>query len=251
MQHGVGADTLLIVVVNRLARELKLEGMLTACRVIGEMAREGMDIRLAIVGEGPVRGEVEAAAALANKAAGRNAVFLTGELQDPRPAYAGADIILGMGGSALRGMAFGKPLVVQGEGGFWRLCEEHSVGYFLEAGWYGLGNGEIGDDALREALRPLLRSPDTRTKLGAFGRKLVVDRFSLESAARLQLSIYEKAVELNAATRISELVRTLHGLGRHKVRRRWERLWGTAPADDFNAIREQKKAEPQRASVSQ
>ena len=50
--------------------------------------------------------------------AGRQVVLLTGEIADPRPAYAAADVVVGQGGSALRGMAFGKPLVVVGEGRF-------------------------------------------------------------------------------------------------------------------------------------
>ena len=146
---------MLAVVVCRLARELKLEGLLTACRVVGQLAAEGTDIRLAIVGDGPARLVVEEEAAKAN-ALGTNppAIHLVGEMVDPRPAYAAADIMLGMGGSALRGMAFGKPLIVQGEAGFWKLCDEESAPSFLAGGWYGLGDGAPGDARLRAALGP-------------------------------------------------------------------------------------------------
>ena len=143
----VGFSTVLVVVVCRLARELKLEGLISATRAIGQLVRDGLAVRLLIVGDGPVRREVESAAGEANALAGTEAVLLGGEARDPRPAYASADVILGMGGSALRGMAFGKPLIVQGERGFWQLCDESSVGRFLEGGWYGIGDG--GDGAAR------------------------------------------------------------------------------------------------------
>lgn len=236
---AIEPDMLLVVVVCRLARELKLEGLLTACRTIGQLAREGVPVRLLIVGDGPVRAQVEEEAARANALAGASAVVLTGELQDPRPAYASADIMLGMGGSALRGMAFGKPLIVQGERGFWQLCDEESVGQFLEGGgWYGLGEGGDGFNQLRTQMLPLLADPELRARLGRFSRALVVDRFSLDRAARIQLNVYEAAAKESARPAAGEMARTLAMLGSYKLHRRWERLRGVAPADDFNALQQ-------------
>ncbi|MBU1336447.1 MAG: glycosyltransferase family 4 protein [Alphaproteobacteria bacterium] len=230
-------DAMLIVVVCRLVRELKLEGLLVACRTVGRLASEGRNIHLAIVGDGPARSEVEAAAGAVNAMAGNAVVSLLGELQDPRPAYAAADIVLGMGGSALRGLAFGKPLIVQGEAGFWKLCDLTTVSQFLEAGWYGLASGGDGSDALRSALEPLMDNPALRHSLGAFGRKLIVDRFSLESAARTQVSHYETAISLSARAKATEIARVSWGVGRHYVRRRLARaLRLPTPADDFNAL---------------
>lgn len=235
---AIEPDMLLVVVVCRLARELKLEGLLTACRTIGQLAKEGVSVRLLLVGDGPIRAQVEEAAARANALAGARAVVITGELQDPRPAYASADIMLGMGGSALRGMAFGKPLIVQGERGFWQVCDEESVGQFLEGGWYGLGEGGDGSSRLRAQLVPLLADPERRAQLGRFSRALVVDRFSLDHAAHIQLSVYDWAGTESARPAAGEVARTLATLGSYKIHRRWERLRGVAAADDFNALRQ-------------
>ncbi|MDB5527027.1 MAG: group 1 glycosyl transferase [Devosia sp.] len=235
-------DTTLIVVVCRLVRELKLEGLLVACRTIGRLAAEGRSVHLAIVGDGPARAEVEAAAGAANAMSGTPVVSLLGELQDPRPAYASADIVLGMGGSALRGLAFGKPLIVQGEAGFWKLCDPTTVSQFLDAGWYGLGGGEDGGDALRGALEPLMSNAAQRQHLGGFGRQLIVDRFSLESAARTQVSLYEKAISQSARAKAGEIARVSWGVGRHYVRRRLARAFRLpTPADDFNALKRQRQ----------
>jgi glycosyltransferase involved in cell wall biosynthesis len=244
---GAGPSTNLVVVVCRLVRELKLEGLLTACRVVGNLAAEGVDIRLAIVGDGPARSIVEEEAVKAN-AFGNNppAIHLMGEMVDPRPAYAAADIVLGMGGSALRGMAFGKPLIVQGEAGFWKLCDEESAPSFLAAGWYGLGDGSPGDDQLRTALAPLLSSPAARRKLGDFGRGLVIGRFSLQHAAAVQLNTYQRAIELRKYPGIGEVLATASGTLRHKVRQRLIKIGGNTQTDDFNSMQEQQRSEKRR-----
>ncbi|MDQ7909630.1 glycosyltransferase family 4 protein [Phytohabitans sp. ZYX-F-186] len=231
-EFGLDPGYVDIVAVTRLSPQLKLEGILTAIDTVGELAQH-VAVRLVVVGDGVARETVEARAAAANTRAGRRAVVLTGELLDPRPAYAAADIMLGMGGSALRALAFGKPLVVQGEEGFWRLLTPESVDLFLEQGWYGVGQV----DDLGTVLRRLLADPGERAKLGTYGRELVVERFSLQRAARLQVEIYEQAlaVKQGAGARTRDGLRSLAGLAAHKTRRRYESLRKSAARDDFNA----------------
>jgi glycosyltransferase involved in cell wall biosynthesis len=238
-------STLDIVVVGRLVRELKLEGVLTAIDVIGKLARE-RPVRLIVVGDGEARDQVEERAAKANAHAGRRAVVLTGQLLDPRPAYAAADIMLGMGSSALRALAFGRPLIVQGERGFWQLLTPDSCATFLQQGWYGVGvgdgDGDVSDGSQRLAaiLRPLLDNAPLRERLGRYGRELVVERFSLQRAARLQEEIYQQAVaERRAHGTLAQGLagsRTIAGVVAHKVRGRYQRVRGTEPREDFNVV---------------
>jgi glycosyltransferase involved in cell wall biosynthesis len=129
-----------------------------------------------------------------NAALGRPAVVLTGPLADPRPAYAAADIALGMGGSALRAMAFGRPLIALGIGGFSRPVTPETLDYFLRAGFYGIGAGDLAADPLADQVRTLLRSAELRVRLGAWSRQLVVDRFSLETAADTLAGVYAQAL---------------------------------------------------------
>jgi glycosyltransferase involved in cell wall biosynthesis len=150
-------------------------------------------VRLLIAGDGEGRTQVTAAAAAVNGRHGEDIVVVAGNLLDPRPAYDAADIVLGMGSSALKGMAFAKPLVVQGTGGYWRLLDERSADTFLVQGWFGHGATE--PDALRAAVEYLIANRDRAAELGAFGRDLVVRRFSLENAADILLSIYDQAID--------------------------------------------------------
>ncbi|WP_436640335.1 glycosyltransferase family 4 protein [Microbaculum sp. FT89] len=249
--YGLDPDKVLLVVVGRLSSELKREGLLAACDAAGSLAGRGLPVELAIIGDGPVREELAERARMANARAGRRAVVLTGSLMDPRAAYAAADIVLGMGGSALRGMAFGKPLIVQGELGFWRLCTPQTVDEFLAGGWYGLGDlafpvGDdgiaVGADRLCSELGPLLADPDRRRALGAFGRDLVVDRFSLARAADVQEKVYASAIAMRDRAWSAETARSAHGLLGHYLRRK-SRYWlGAALSEDFNAIAAQKRS---------
>ncbi|MEV7966773.1 glycosyltransferase family 4 protein [Sphaerisporangium sp. NPDC088356] len=223
-----------IVVVCRLVPELKLEGILTAIDTVGRLAAD-LDLRLIVVGDGTARAQVEEHAAAANAAAGRRVVVLTGELTDPRPAYAAAMVCLGMGGSALRSLAFAKPLIVQGERGFFELLTPDSEPLFLSRGWYDLGAGrEEGPARFEAAVRKLYGDPELRAKLGDHGRALVVDRFSLEGAARVQVQIYEQAIIERPSAR--DAIGTAQGVAAHKLRRRYQRLRGTQARDDFNAV---------------
>ncbi len=63
-------------------------------------------------------------------------------------------------------MAYAKPLVVQGERGFWQLLDADSLGVFLHQGWYGVGAGDDGAARLAAVLRELASHPRRREELG-------------------------------------------------------------------------------------
>jgi L-malate glycosyltransferase len=223
-----------IVSVTRLAHQLKLEGLLAAMDAVAQVSTVD-PARLVIVGDGPARDIVAAKAAEVNARA-PGTVVLTGELLDPRPAYALADVSLGMGGSALRTLAFAKPLVVQGEGGYWRLLTPESLPEFLWAGWYGVADDPAaGAGTLRDILAGLLADVRRRDELGAFGRSVVEDRFSLTRAAATQVGFYEKALASRPGFTTLGDLRAGYGFVDYKLRRLLPKLVGRRATDDFNA----------------
>jgi glycosyltransferase involved in cell wall biosynthesis len=193
--HGLAAPACLLVVVSRLVHDMKLEGISRTIDAVGALAAGGIPVRLAVVGGGPAAAVLAARAAEVNRRAGAPVIVLTGPLTDPRPAYAAADVVLGMGGSALRGMAFAKPVVVLGAGGFARLVTPASAPVFGErTGFYGdLAGGEAADP-LGAVLADLIASPARRAALGAFGRDVVERRYALPAAAAAVEQVYAAAV---------------------------------------------------------
>ena len=181
-RFGLRDDDLAAVVVSRLSPDLKREGLLSAITAVG-LVNPALNLRLLIVGGGPCREELQDAADAMNTRLGREAVTLTGLLMDPREAYAAADIVLGMGTSAQKGMAFAKPVVIQGERGYWETLTPESMPQYLHHNFYGLGDGSDGAPRLAAIIGELARDRDRWPELGEFGRKTALAVFSNEAAA--------------------------------------------------------------------
>ncbi|MFF1908072.1 glycosyltransferase family 4 protein [Kitasatospora sp. NPDC058218] len=193
-EHGIRDGELLLVIVTRLVPALEKDA---GAELTVEAVRQLDDprVRLVVVGTGPSLERLRARAASANAALGRQAVLVPGQLADPRPAYDAADIVLGMGGSALRGLAFAKPVVVHGAAGYTAV---HEPGPLVEPHasrcMYGFGDGSRVPEPLAAQLRDLLDDPARRARLGAWGREWVVGRFSLDSVTTAFEDLYTRVL---------------------------------------------------------
>jgi L-malate glycosyltransferase len=227
--HAIKEGELLIVSVSRLAVDLKLDALVRAIDAANLLAQR-YPVRLVIVGGGAAHDALIARAAIVNRRWGREIVTLPGPELDPRAAYAAADVVVGMGSSALRAMAIGRPVIVQGENAFSELLEPATLPIFLRQGFYGLGDDASGSVRLADQIGALFSDAGRRSALGRFGRRVIAERFSLERAVRLQLEIYEQvrykppplriADALQAARRALALEIQNHDPQRKRIRRR-------------------------------
>ncbi|MFI1581014.1 glycosyltransferase family 4 protein [Embleya sp. NPDC020630] len=210
-EHGLPGPAPTVVLVSRLARHLKQEHLERTVDAVARLSPKVPGLRLVLVGGGSIESELQARAAAANAELGRRAIVLTGEMADPRPAYALADVVVGMGSSVLRGMAFGKPTVVVGEQGFSKPVTPETIGEFDGLGFYGLGTGRVPveHDALVDQLTTLLGDRAERERIGAWSLDLVRERFALDSQALRLVDWYEQARAEHppARGRVGEAVR--------------------------------------------
>jgi glycosyltransferase involved in cell wall biosynthesis len=206
--HELG-DDIVVGIVSRLEPTLKDDGIKLAIAAFHFL--DDQRIRLVVTGDGPSFSALSALAKQVNSALGRRAVVMTGPLVDPRPAYAAADIALGMGGSALRSMAFGKPLIVLGLQGFAKPLLSSTAEEFLFSGFCGTGSGDLDPRPLAASIRQLADRPEMRSELGAFGRQLVRDRFSLKAASARLEDVYTTTVTQTypRSQRVREAMRVL------------------------------------------
>jgi glycosyltransferase involved in cell wall biosynthesis len=191
-RNRIRADELKLVIVSRLAVHLKGEGLARTIDAVRILGRD-LPLRLVIAGDGDARSALHQLAIQVNAELGRDAVTLVGEQFDPRPAYAAADIVIGMGGSALRGAAFGKPVIVIGERGFSAPLTPETAPFFHYIGMYGLGDGSPSNARLIGDIRALAHAGDNYlSELGTFSRQFVLQHFTLEKIAA-QLETYLRA----------------------------------------------------------
>ncbi len=206
---GLGENEIVLVSVSRLVEWMKAEGICRVIDVVRHLGRE-LPLKFVIVGEGPSYAKLSELAAEVNADLGRQAIILTGGMIDPRPAYAAADIVIGMGGSGLRAMAIGKPVVVIGEQGFAKPFTPETADYFYYHGIYGQGDGDEGNINLTAIIRSLAENPGRFPELGKFARDFVVEHFSLGSVCqRLEQFIRTSAADSPSAySKIADGVRT-------------------------------------------
>ncbi len=144
---------------------------------------------LDLIGDGPLRGEIESLAA--SLGLGARVRFL-GQRTDVDQILANAQISLlvtnweGFPLSILESMRAGLPVVASAVGGI-----EESVGD--EENGYLVPRGEI--EPLRERIERLLTSPALRARMGAAGRTRFEQNFTLERSVSRTLDVYRDALE--------------------------------------------------------
>ncbi len=183
-------DGTLLVIVSRLDADMK---SLPIGLAIDAMAGLPADVTLAIVGTGDDAVRLKETAGRVNAGLGRDAVRFVGPMVDPHPAYAAADVVLGMGSSAARGLAFGKPLVVQGQAGWSRLFDEDSAAELARYSFWSPLSVERPVEQLQGVIEPLLADDARRARLGEFGRRFAVERFGLTMMAARLAAFYREA----------------------------------------------------------
>ena len=181
----------LVTIISRLDASMKALPVSIAIDAMRELAG---DCTLIIVGAGDDEARLRAQGADVNLSVGREAVRFIGPLSDPRPAYAAADVMLGMGGSAARSLAFGAPLIVQGEAGWSQLFESATAEALMRNSYWSAENVPNPVSRLVSILRPVLADADLRELLGSRGREFAEERFSLDAMTRRLVDFYRASV---------------------------------------------------------
>ncbi|KAA0977547.1 glycosyltransferase family 4 protein [Paeniglutamicibacter gangotriensis] len=206
-----------ISMVCRMTNELdKANGVIDAIKVAGDLAKD-FQVRLMVAGDGGELARITRHADAVNQRLGHDVVEVLGSVLDPGDIYEGSDVVLGMGSSVLRGMAYGKPVVVQGANGYWELLTPSTLETFLRVGFYG--NGGSGAAALQPFLVNLMENPEKRDRLGTWSREVVVSRFGLTAAAGSLETVYRvaKAETYRKPIMVLSLCRSMVGLTKFRI----------------------------------
>jgi glycosyltransferase involved in cell wall biosynthesis len=142
-----------------------------------------------LVGEGPLRGDMEVLAADLKLG---NRVIFAGAQDDMPPVYRQADILVhtsdfeGMPNVILEAMACGLPVVATRVGATPDLVVTGKTGYLASP-------GDVS--SLADKILCLAQQPDLRRQMGRAARKRVVDTYSLSALQENLLSLYTNLLQ--------------------------------------------------------
>ena len=187
---GIPVGAAVVGTVGHLRPEKALERLVAAWSAL-----EG--VHLVIVGEGPERSRLEAAAAASGR---RGECHLVGHRDDPRPWYRCFDVFAlsseteQLPVALLEAMASHLPVVATAVGDVPEAlpAEQHDL-------LVAAGQGTAA--ALAARLRDLLADPWRRRRLGAANRRRVEEAYSFEVMARAYEGIYRGALDPGMAAR--------------------------------------------------
>ena len=188
---GGGAARTRIGLVSRLDENMKALSVEAAIEAVATL--DDPDLQLLVAGSGDAFIRLARLADARNAALGRPAIRLLGAMADPRPVYATATLMLGMGSSAARALAFGRPLIVQGERGTCEIfTEETAASLYRRSFWNEIPNDDPAGELAR-AIRQVLGNPRT-PHVGAFSRGFAERHFGLAAMAERLAETYAEAL---------------------------------------------------------
>jgi len=187
---GVGDDDVLVLGIGRLVAWKGFSYLLAA---IAEARATTPRIRVAIVGSGDLRGELEREAGVLGL--GENAIFVDAVPHASVPRYfAAADIVVvpsihhdagffeALGNVALEALATGKPVVATRVGGLVDVVKDGETGLLVQ---------DRDSSALSEAIVSLADDQDLRHRLGARARAETESSLSWRASAERLVAAYE------------------------------------------------------------
>lgn len=180
-----------IGLVSRLDENMKALSVEAAINAVADLGDPTLE--LLVAGAGSAFARLARLAEERNALLGRPAIRLLGALADPRPVYASADLMLGMGGSAARALAFGRPLIVQGERGTAEVfTEATAASLYRRSFWNDIPHPDPARH-LAATIRGVLDDPALR-HTSAFARGFAERNFGLSAMAARLAVIYEEAL---------------------------------------------------------
>lgn len=174
-------DALIIISIAELHERKGLKYLIKA---MSEVVAKYPNIKLAIVGEGPERSELEN---LIKKLNLENHVILLGRKSDIPKLLKSSDIFVlpsireAFGLVNLEAMLTPLPIIATKVGGIPEIVTDKKTGFLVET---------ESEKALSEALIKLLSSPKTRQKMALEGQKRVIELFDAKKMAEKYEKIY-------------------------------------------------------------
>ena len=177
-----GREGPLIGTVARLQPQKGLDVFLRAVRLLRETLP---DVRAVIVGEGPLRADLEA---LAEQLGIADRVVFPGTRRDIPTVLAALDVFVlpsrfeGLSLALLEAMAMARPVVATAVSGTVEVIRDGETGLLVPP---------EAPDALAARIREMWTHPEQARRMGENARRLIVERYTIQAVARAYEEVYE------------------------------------------------------------
>lgn len=185
-RFGLGDDPCVLFVGSLIPRK----GLLFLVEAAKTVVREYSNTKFLIVGDGPIKKQLDQKVLAANLS--ENFIFVSRVEEDVLPAlYNCADVFVlpsiqeGQGIVLLEAQASGKPVVAFDIGGVNEAVHNGETGLLVERG---------NCDGLAEALLKLLGDGSLREQMGLAGRRFVSENYTWDLCAQRMLKVYKEAL---------------------------------------------------------
>lgn len=181
--HGISQEVFLAGAIGRLEPIKRMDRAVEAAALI---RAEHPLFRLAVIGEGPSRADLES---LVRARGLEDAVLLPGWSRDPSSALAAMDVLLhpmpeeGFGRTIIEAMACGKPAVAADSGGAAELVADGETGLLTRPGDHR---------AMADAVLALIRDPGLRGTMGKEARSKAEALYEPSKVAERVAALYEE-----------------------------------------------------------
>jgi hypothetical protein len=178
------------------------EGAVAHCLEAAALLRRSRtDFRFLFIGGGSHLGRFREEAARRNEEAGEEYVRFVGPLENPFPVVKRADVVLGVGLSALEGGVFGKPVIIVGENGYAGTVAPETLERLEYFNFSGRNlDGPVPAESLCRELNRLLEDNALRSSLGDVCRAHVTRHLSLDDVSERYEEAYRAAARERGST---------------------------------------------------
>jgi glycosyltransferase involved in cell wall biosynthesis len=193
-RHALSRSGVKIAFMSRIDR-LKFNSIEYILEAVRLLAGRRDDVTLAIAGDGPRFEKLSRLVEELNRNTGRQTVRLLGPILETPQFIAWSDLFIGIGRSAMEGMAGGKPTLVVGEKGLAGVVEPETA---AELRYYNLSGRNlkrtVQPSLMTEAVERIMRDRGEYDRLAAFARRYALEQYDYRPGAEELEKIYTSAL---------------------------------------------------------
>lgn len=184
-----------IAFMSRLGHS-KENSVFYAMNAVDILAGRGMDVTMAIAGDGSSADKLKAHGDRINGKYQREVIRFIGSVSRTPELLSWADVVFGIGRCAFEGMATSKPTLIVGENGLAGVVREETV---KELQYYNFAGRNItkprAPSDLANAVEDIINDPERYRSLSKFSRSYIMENYGYREGARRLEEVYERALE--------------------------------------------------------